>query len=75
MRYLVITSGYDGGEEFSNLTKAREHLAKLVDQSLTDCKRRFGCATKVKNGEDNYTIKIGSRDSASNWVTHCILKF
>lgn len=63
------------GHEFSELTNARGHLGVLVEESLAECRRRFGRATKVKNGDDNYTIKIGDQHSVSDWATHCIIKY
>jgi hypothetical protein len=72
MRYAVMTSGYYQCPEFSTLEEARKVLAEFVANSLADCRARFGQAAKIKNGEDNYTIRIGGAQGFNVWATHWI---
>ena len=70
--YIVKSAGYDHCPEFRNLAEARACLAEFVSESMARCKRRFGSACRVKNGADNYTIRIGNAQSVSVWATHWI---
>lgn len=74
MRYVVRSLGYYNCPTFATLKEAREFLAALVEDSFAQVRRRYGRATKIKNGKDNYTIKIGGADAYNIWSSHWIDK-
>jgi hypothetical protein len=72
--YVIWTSGHEPGPPIATLEAARQELAELVAESLAECRRKFGQATKVRHSEDSYTVTIGDRHSVSIWATHSIIK-
>lgn len=71
----LVSAGLECFPVFTDLTEARRVLRELIADDVATVRRRYGQATKVKNGEDNYSVFIGCAQSVSMWSSRAIVTY
>jgi len=70
--FFIVVRGYECFPDFGTIAEARHRLKEFLDKDMRTVKSRYGQATKIKDGEDNYRILIGDRHSQAIWSQYHI---
>jgi len=69
-QHFIVSQGLECFESYPTLEEARKDLKIFVEESLSDCRKRFGQAKKEKMGKDSYRISFGC--GYNTYATHSI---
>lgn len=73
-QYVIRAMGYEPQVIYTSLKEVRDTLRDFIKGDMEAGRARYGKVTKIKNGTDSYTIKIGGKQGYHIYSAYSIVK-